>query len=72
MKLYEIHFTFTPTDNDGIGEGLITVSADTEDDAKERFAMFLDGLSDVEIIEIREVVDNPNLLEADYVPRTLQ
>lgn len=72
MKLYEIEFTFTPEDQDGVGEGLVTVAADNEDDAREAFSNFLDGMNDVEITSVRLVVDDPNLDANNYRPRTLQ
>ena len=71
MKIYEIHFTFTPPDPTSSGEGLVTISADNQEDAEKKFLEFLDGVEEVVIQEVREIAESPGITE-DLTPRTLQ
>lgn len=69
MKLFEVHFTFTPNDPDSVGEGLITVEAETPEEAKDAFLFVMENTPDLNLIEIKEVVVLPD--HADFSPRTL-
>lgn len=70
MKIYEARFTFTP-DDDSAGEGVVTVSADSEEQAQEAVEEFLgDDLTDLEVQEIREIAELPEHMT--LAPRTLQ
>lgn len=69
MKLYEVVFTFTPAD-DSSGEGVVTISARDEEEAREAVLEFLGEAPDLNISSIKEIVELPDQL--DFTPRTLQ
>lgn len=69
MKVFEVHFTYTPPDPSMAGEGLVTVSAASQDEAKAAFLEFMEDINSLEIKEIREVVELPEHL--DLTPRTI-
>lgn len=69
MKVFEVHFTFTPPDPSMAGEGLVTVSAESQDEAQAAFLKFMEDTAELEIKEIREVVELPE--HFDLTPRTI-
>lgn len=58
MKLYEAHFTFTP-DDETSGEGAITISAASEQEATTALLEILEGVTDLQIKEVRELTAIP-------------
>jgi hypothetical protein len=69
LKLFEAQFTFTP-DDETSGEGVITISAASEEEARAALLDLLGEVNDLQITEIREVAVLPDGIT--FEPRTLQ
>lgn len=69
MKLYEATFTFTPASDEAAGEGYVTIQAETVEQAAEAVTDFLSDVPDLQLVEIKEVVELPDTV--DFTPRTL-
>jgi hypothetical protein len=59
LKLFEAHFTFTP-DDETAGEGSITISAQSQEEARTALLEVLGGTADLEVQEIRELAAIPD------------
>jgi hypothetical protein len=69
LKLFEAQFTFTP-DDETSGEGILTITAETVEEARKALEDVLGEVTDLQITEIREIAVLPD--NVPFEPRTLQ